>query len=158
MSNTNAMRCALVVLALFGAYLVFAGLQLRYYMRTGPGPGFFPVWIGGLLALSSLATFGASLRDAVDRVPFIGTRDAVLRVGTVLLGLVLVVVLLETLGFRLAVLLFALTVPWVFGQQNPLLLIVFAVLVSFGTAYVFQAWLGVWLPSSSLPVLAALGL
>jgi len=40
-------------LAVFGAYVTYAGSQLSYVSDVGPGPGFFPFWIGtGLLLFS----------------------------------------------------------------------------------------------------------
>jgi putative tricarboxylic transport membrane protein len=40
-------------LAVFGAYVTYAGSQLSYVADVGPGPGFFPFWIGtGLLLFS----------------------------------------------------------------------------------------------------------
>ena len=40
-------------LAVFGACVTYAGSQLSYVSDVGPGPGFFPFWIGtGLLLFS----------------------------------------------------------------------------------------------------------
>jgi hypothetical protein len=40
-------------LAAFGGYVIYAGLKLSYVADVGPGPGFFPFWIGfGLLLFS----------------------------------------------------------------------------------------------------------
>lgn len=40
-------------LAGFGGYVAYAGSKLSYVSEVGPGPGFFPFWIGiGLLLLS----------------------------------------------------------------------------------------------------------
>jgi hypothetical protein len=38
----------------FSAYLVFESRQMEYYADLGPGPGFFPFWLGVLLAVLSL--------------------------------------------------------------------------------------------------------
>ena len=41
---------AALCLALFGAYVTYVGSNLAYVSDVGPGPGFFPFWIGaGLL-------------------------------------------------------------------------------------------------------------
>ena len=41
---------AALCLALFGAYVTYVGSNLAYISDVGPGPGFFPFWIGaGLL-------------------------------------------------------------------------------------------------------------
>ena len=44
---------AALCLALFGAYVTYTGSTLAYVSDVGPGPGFFPFWIGtGLLLFS----------------------------------------------------------------------------------------------------------
>ena len=158
MSNSHALRGVLSAMLLIGIYLVVAGFQLRYSGRTGPGPGFFPVWIGTLLSLSSLWALFRSFVDNPDRTPFIRSREAATRVGTVLAGLFATWWLLEYLGFRLASLLFAISVPPLLGRQKLAVLVIIAVAISFGTAYVFERWLGVLLPRSSFEFLADLGL
>ena len=41
---------AALCIALFGAYVTYVGSNLAYISDVGPGPGFFPFWIGaGLL-------------------------------------------------------------------------------------------------------------
>ena len=41
-------------LAAFGGYVTYVGSKLSYTAEVGPGPGFFPFWIGiGLLIFSS---------------------------------------------------------------------------------------------------------
>ncbi len=44
---------AALCLAVFGAYVIYTGSKLSYVSEVGPGPGFFPFWIGvGLLLFS----------------------------------------------------------------------------------------------------------
>ena len=48
---------AALSLAAFGGYVTYTGSQLSYVADVGPGPGFFPFWIGtGLLLFSSYQT------------------------------------------------------------------------------------------------------
>ena len=48
---------AAVCLAVFGAYVTYTGSKLSYVSDVGPGPGFFPFWIGaGLLLFSCYQT------------------------------------------------------------------------------------------------------
>ncbi len=45
-------------LAVFGGYVTYTGSRLSYTDDVGPGPGFFPFWIGiGLLLFSGYQTF-----------------------------------------------------------------------------------------------------
>lgn len=158
MSNTAALRGVLIGLLAIGLLLLATGIQLRYYVRTGPGPGFFPVWIGILLSISCLWALVGSFVHAHDVTPFLPSREAGVRVGLVLLGLLATWLLLEYLGFRLAILLFALFVPRVLGRQSMLTVVGVAILASFGIGYVFETWLGVYLPRSSFEALSILGL
>jgi putative tricarboxylic transport membrane protein len=44
---------AALCLAVFGVYVTYTGSKLSYVSEVGPGPGFFPFWIGtGLLLFS----------------------------------------------------------------------------------------------------------
>ena len=48
---------AALCLAAFGSYVTYTGSQLPYVAEVGPGPGFFPLWIGiGLLLFSCYQT------------------------------------------------------------------------------------------------------
>ena len=69
MSKTAALRGVLIGLLAMGLLLLATGIQLRYYVRTGPGPGFLPVWIGALLAASSLYMMVESFTSSQDREP-----------------------------------------------------------------------------------------
>src|SRR5262245_47810278 len=96
---------ALALLALFG-FFIFESLRLSLTDALGPGPGFFPFWLGVLgliLALVLLARLRLGHGDpgaaelAFDRA---GTRNVVL----VLAGLTAAAAVLELAGFRLAML------------------------------------------------------
>ena len=157
MSKSQALRGLLSAFLLIGLYLLYAGYHLRYYGRTGPGPGFFPIWIGALLSISSL---WALIKDFVkdrDLEAFLESRQAIYRVGTVLCGLLVTWLLLEYLGYRIAIFLFAMVIPPLLGPQKLVVTLVMAILCSFGTAYVFEHWLQVWLPAPSISSLADLG-
>jgi putative tricarboxylic transport membrane protein len=43
------------VLAAFGCYIIWVATKLPYVSDVGPGPGFFPLWLGIGLVLFSLA-------------------------------------------------------------------------------------------------------
>lgn len=157
MSKSLALRSLLSVFLLIGLYLLYAGYHLRYYGRTGPGPGFFPIWIGALLSISSLWALVKDFIEDRDLQPFLESREAVYRVGTVLAGLFVTWVLLEYLGYRIAIFLFAMVIPPRLGPQKLIVTLIVAIIFSFGTAYVFEHWLQVWLPEPSIPFLADLG-
>jgi len=157
MSKSLALRGLLTAFLLIGLYLLYAGYQLRYYGRTGPGPGFFPIWIGGILAVSSLWALVKDFIRTRDLDLFLESREAAYRVAIVLAGLFGTWVLLEYLGYRIAIFLFAMIIPPLLGPQKLIVTFAVAVIFSFGTAYVFEHWLQVWLPEPSISFLADLG-
>ena len=135
---------ALVVAALLG----YPAAGLPYYTRLGPGPGFFPRWLCGILALLALgviarATWGAD--DAASRIPA-PDRPAARRILVVVAALFAVAMVMTTLGFRLTMLVFYVTVIGALGRWRWVETPVLAVLGSFATYYVFVQWLRLPLP------------
>lgn len=158
MQFVHAKRGFLILLACFAGFLIFNGLHLKYYVRTGPGPGFFPIWIGGLLALGAMSLLVKSYFDDADGENFFQSQEAALGVIWVVAALVITWFGLKYLGFRLAILFFCLIVPRVFGTQPIVTTIAVAVFASFGVAYAFEKWLGVFLPEPAFEMLKILGL
>ncbi len=64
---------AALCLAVFGAYVIYTGSKLSYVSEVGPGPGFFPFWIGtGLLLFScyqSIQSWSAPRRQSETAGP-----------------------------------------------------------------------------------------
>lgn len=50
---TRSRQVAAGVFALLGVFAIVESRQLPYYTSNGPGPGFFPLWIGIALAVVS---------------------------------------------------------------------------------------------------------
>jgi putative tricarboxylic transport membrane protein len=129
---------------------VFLGYQaagLTYYTRIGPGPGFFPRWLCGVLALLALvvivrATWSKDAAAPID-VP---DRHAALRIIAVVAALIAVAAVTTTLGFRLTMMAFYLAVIAVLGRWRWLETPALAVLGSFVAFYVFVEWLKLPLP------------
>jgi hypothetical protein len=169
-SNATITAVAAVLFAAAGVYCIVAGLNHEYYDLMGPGSGFFPIWIGVLLTGLSVAVLVQSLRPA-PRLPDAGSAElsdadepffaspaAAGRILGLLAMLFAVCWLLDVLGFRLTILLFALLAPRLIEPQPPIRSLVVAVLCSFGVAYGFESWLNVQLPRPSIGVLDDLGL
>lgn len=151
------LRAFSVFLAGLGVFVVTSGFQLKYYGVLGPGPGFFPIWIGSLLVGACLVLLGQSLFVRSKSERFFPSSDAAIRVLAVLLSLAAIWFALKYFGFRLAILLFTLCVPRILGRQSPVVAVAVALLASFGVAYAFEAWLGVPLPEPAFELLKALG-
>ena len=138
---------ALALLALFG-FFVFESLRLSLTDALGPGPGFFPFWLGvlgAILALALIAQLRRARSDpeavelAFDRA---GTRNVVLVLG----GLAAAAGALELVGFRLTMLALLAYLLFVLGARRWLAIALFAAAGSFGVYYVFYDLLKVPLP------------
>lgn len=51
-------------LAAFGVYVIIGGARLAYTSEVGPGPGFFPYWIGIGLVVFAIGLFLTNLLSA----------------------------------------------------------------------------------------------
>jgi putative tricarboxylic transport membrane protein len=148
MSQTRAWQAAAVALfALFG-WFVFESFQLSLSDALGPGPGFFPFWLGVLGAvLSVILILQLRVRPAeagTDSIAFdrAGARNVLL----VLAGLIAASAMLELAGFRLAMLALIAYVLVVLGVRRWAPIALFAFAGSFGVYYVFYDLLKVPLP------------
>ena len=144
----------------FSVYLVVKARQMEYFSNLGPGAGFFPFWLGLLLA--ALSTFWLIQSSIGSREPlqkgFIPSGEGALRVLAVIVALVAFAWVVEALGFQLTMLVFLAVLLTALGRQKPLVTGVVAVAGSFGVYYIFTQWLDVSLPKSSIDLLRNLGL
>ena len=101
----------LLLSAFFGAAL-WEGWSFRYGTEFAPGPGFAPVWLSaiGLCVSLLIAGHGLWAMRSADRgaaAPALEKRG-VMRVALTLLGLGAMILLVESLGLTLSILLFLL--------------------------------------------------
>ncbi len=161
----------LAVLTGLGGWLALQGLSLRYWSPLGPGPGFFPVWIGSLLSLACVA-MGVQLwrgRSAPDphrqesarpdglAAVFMEDRESTRRWLAVLASMALLWCGLYVLGFRLAILLFVLFVPPLLEPQSWRWRLALAVGFGLVVPWVFERHLQVDLPQPLFPLPWPLG-
>ena len=105
-----------LVLAALGAYVVASAYRWDYMTEEGPGPGFFPLWYGGImLALSLLLAVGAVLQPS--RGPAVAWKD-VSRALLAWVAFVACVALMPLLGFAISfALLAAFIVRFMCGEK-----------------------------------------
>jgi putative tricarboxylic transport membrane protein len=138
---------ALALLALF-LFFIVESLRLSLTDALGPGPGFFPFWLGLLgAALTVVLVVQLRLRASeagADDITFdrAGTRNVLL----VLAGLTAASAALELAGFRLAVFALLAYLLLVLGVRRWLAIALFAAAGSFGVYHVFYDFLKVPLP------------
>ncbi len=159
----------LVVAALvvaIGAAAFIGSRSLGYWDDLGPGPGFFPLWLGVLLVVLGLVWFGQELRARLRPEPASKpaadeeeTPDYSLpSVLAILVSLCVLAACLELVGYQVSMLVFLLFHLLVIGRRGPLQSLVIAAAGSFGVYYAFTRLLTVPLPVSSIPILRDLGL
>ena len=147
-----------MVLACVGALCAgMAWIAFGYSLRDalGPGAGFFPFWLGVLGAALSLALIvqtwrGRSIREGTQGL--LPHGDGARRAAALLAGLVAAALLLQPLGFRLAMLVFTAGLLLALGVRRPVTIAVFALASSFGLFHVFYYWLQVPLPIGVLGI------
>jgi uncharacterized membrane-anchored protein len=131
-----------LVCGLFAVLWIATALGLPYLGDYAPGSGFLPLWLGVCLLVLSAIHVVSCLRAPVAGPPAGHWRKVV----AVTLGLVVCVVVIETLGFVVAVaayLLFLLRVVEKESWRTSLGVTLGAIAVLFG---VFRLWLHVPLP------------
>ena len=134
-------------------FLVYGSLEFRYYTAIGPGPGFFPLWLSGILAVLAVLmflheTFTKSPDKAPDRI--FPDASGFLRIATISVALGGVALLLERIGFGPAMFLMNIFIMLVLTKRHFLLVLVIAFIGSFGVEYVLTQWLNVVLPKTNL--------
>ncbi|MBI2531090.1 MAG: tripartite tricarboxylate transporter TctB family protein [Deltaproteobacteria bacterium] len=137
-----------ICLGAFGAYVSIEALNLPYVSEFGPGPGFFPLWIGiGLTLLSLLlilANFFALTPDEGRE------RQSRLSIGRALVGwsgLILAIGLLQWLGFGLSLALLTLFLILVLERRPLWTALSVAIGLALGFHVIFVLALGLSLPS-----------
>ena len=148
------LAAGLVILALC---LFFAWLswQLSLSDRLGPGPGFFPFWLGliGAVLCGVLLAGALKQRDGEEAgEPVLPRGAGAGRVLAILGAIAGAAALLEPLGYRLTALLFLGVLAPVLGARSPLVIGAVALVGSFGVYLVFNDWLDVLLPTGPLGI------
>jgi putative tricarboxylic transport membrane protein len=138
---------AWALLAIF-AFFAYESFQLSLSDALGPGPGFFPFWLGVLAAVLAAVLLAQLHFNRVElgaealEFDRAGVRSVVL----VLAGLIVGTALLEVIGFRLSMLLLMVFLLAVLGARSRVAIVICAVAGSFGVFHVFFDLLKVPLP------------
>lgn len=137
------------VLLILGIFLGYEATRLDYFSDMGPGAGFFPVWLCGLLGVLSIvmiaqATFGESKPMPAE---FFTDRIGYIRIAIAVLGLLAIALLMATVGYAIVTFFFFVVLMPVFGRKNPIEILILSAIGGFGVYYVFTHWLSQPLPT-----------
>jgi putative tricarboxylic transport membrane protein len=131
------------VLIGFGSFIIYQALSLPYSSEFGPGPGFFPRWVGiGIVVCSVVMLCAYALREdaGMERV-----RIAARALGA-WSAFVVALIFLPLLGFGLSLGLLTAFLILVLDRRSPWTALAVALGLSFGFHLIFVVALGVSLP------------
>ena len=142
-SNLIAAAC----LAAFGIYVVYVGSKLSYVSEVGPGPGFFPFWIGiGLLlfgAYQMVLSYASARRHSGPVAPLWSGSGRALGAW---LGLAVAIALFRWIGFALSFVLLTIFLIVVLDRRPFVLAVGIGAGLALAFYIVFEFALGVSLP------------
>ncbi|HSC70283.1 MAG TPA: tripartite tricarboxylate transporter TctB family protein [Candidatus Methylomirabilis sp.] len=140
-----------VVVLMFSLAVMEGSRRLPPSMTFGPGPGFFPFWLGAVMAvLSVLLIVKASRRPAASRAaPLIPSLRALLPVLLAVGGLAAYILLLERLGFLLGTTLLSVFLLGVVEGEGWPKSVLVGVLNAVALYVIFHLLLGVSLPRNA---------
>ena len=150
-----AWQVAGALFLLLGILVIIGSREYPFFDRLGPGPGFFPFWLGLLLTVLGALLFAqiTGKRYAVEEnSELIPEREGAIRIALLLAGMVALVLMLNPLGFRISMLLFLAYVPLALGARNWWAISITSIVGSFGIFHVFYYWLKVPLPMGNFGI------
>ena len=130
-------------------FLGAVAFRLSYYSSLGPGPGFFPLWLCGLLAILALAMIAQATLGGDGPLPvdFFPDRTGALRIAVAILALFATAATMSLVGFRIGAFVFYVVLLVAFGRRNPLEILALAAIGSFGVYALFSRVLSQPLPT-----------
>lgn len=137
------------LLFLFGLFIAWQALGLRYYTSLGPGPGFFSFWLGVILCGLALVMVAAATwgRPEPTTPGFFADARGYLGIGGIVLSLLVAALLLRPLGYPLTLAAIMVFLLRVIGRQSWRVALLGAAIAGFGIYLAFVHWLRVPLPA-----------
>jgi len=130
-----------------GVWAIIGGMKLHLGKVSEPQPGFFPFWGGVVLVVLS----GLLLIQALSgRSKGAEAFGALWRPMIMIIGLIVYVAILDTLGYIIATLVLSIVLLRVLGTKRAWVLALAALLISFGSYILFDRLLNVTLPAGIL--------
>ena len=140
--------CAATCLGVFGIYVAVEAFELPYISEFGPGPGFFPRWIGiALTTLSLLLVLANLIAPTTDKS---GERRAPRAIARAMVGwfaLMLAIGLLSWLGFALSLALLTFFLILALERRSTWVALSVALGIAIGFYAIFNLALGLSLPA-----------
>jgi putative tricarboxylic transport membrane protein len=156
--------CILIAFFAFMAYT--AHTTLPYWAEgsfSGPGSGFFPLWISLILVGLTLYWLVQVAIQPGEKVPadFVPSRRGTILVLMVFIDLVVLAAIMDYVGFPVAMFIFLMVMVTILGERSARHILYYTIYSVGITAFftiVFGKWLEVAFPMSGIGFLKALGL
>ncbi len=141
-----------IVLLLFSAFIIEESSRMTLFVEFAPGYGFFPFWLGVLMAILSIMLLVDALRrpDAADDVASFPSKPVLINVILIMASLGLYAFLMEIAGYILDTLVLAVLLLGVVEREKPRTTLIAAVSMTAALYVIFQLILGVSLPKGIL--------
>jgi putative tricarboxylic transport membrane protein len=92
-----------LILLFYSSIMLWQSVSLVYYTETGPGPGFFPLWISIILLVLSIVYLFESLKKEIFLFSRIIPKGvSLVNIITVLFSIIIFMLLVNYTGFVLA--------------------------------------------------------
>jgi putative tricarboxylic transport membrane protein len=144
--------------AVLGAWVVWHARGMTYDTPVGPGPGFFPHWLGLLLIAVSLGALVEALRQGSVEIRPVIALSARREIAVTLVAVAAFALGVERAGFAPVTFAVLLALLLARGCRPVPTALGVALAGSLGVGYAFTRWLGVFLPPAPFGLLAPLGL
>jgi putative tricarboxylic transport membrane protein len=136
-----------IVLLAFSAYVIVESLRMKLHSEYGPGPGLFPLGLGVILAVLSLALLWDGINPRKeDKAGRFQNKKGILSAGLVILGLIGYALLINWLGYLTTTFVLVLFLMGVVARDHWKTTILTASGVTLLLYLIFQVGLDVQLP------------
>jgi putative tricarboxylic transport membrane protein len=142
--NNKGELLAAIVLMTFGSFVIYEARGLPYHSEFGPGPGFFPLWIGIGIVACSLFMLCVKVFRGGEVIEV--SRVELGRALSAWLVFVLAIALMPLIGFGLSFGLLTAFLILVLDRRSPWLAIGVALGLVLTFYLIFAVGLGVSLP------------
>ena len=136
-------------------WLILESQKFAYASKFGIGPGFFPFWLGIVLAAFSLFRFILCFKekyDAEEMKPRLPGWGSLGRLGLIMLVMAGFALVMSSLGFIATVFLFVFAILFVLEGDSILKSVFYGVMFGGAVFLIFRYWLEVDLPTGLLGI------
>ena len=99
MKKINAGVIAGFVVLLFALVIFFDSFNYAYLSDIGPGPGFFPIWLSGILIILSLIYIVVSFKNGDPDTEPMPDKNGIKKILFIIISMILFALLLPYAGF-----------------------------------------------------------